>query len=149
MSYHSKVATGRPPCHPSTLLNPSSLRRWRSLLILLIAPPRLYCLSPTHLSSAYSVIHPVALSPAVEQSLMLLLPAKATAQCRAVLVMKSLFNTAKGNEGGCMGENADGTEYLCHLETNLGGGCDISFSSWGEIILFWRLHFFRDLCTGR
>jgi hypothetical protein len=35
---------------------------------------------PAPLSSAYSVICPLALSTAIEQSLMLLLPAKATVQ---------------------------------------------------------------------
>jgi hypothetical protein len=47
-------------------------------------PPHSYCILPAQLSSAYSVIHPLVLLPAVEQSSKLLLPAKATVQCQAV-----------------------------------------------------------------
>jgi hypothetical protein len=39
---------------------------------------------PAQLSFAYYIIRPLALLPAIEQSLMLLLPAKATGQCQVV-----------------------------------------------------------------
>ncbi len=72
--------------HPSSLQNPYSRGWWGSLLLLLIllAPPEPYPLSTAPLSSAYYVIFPLPLLPAIEQSLMLLLPAKATVQCQVV-----------------------------------------------------------------
>ncbi len=104
-----------PPCHPSLLLNPFSLRQWWSLLLHLLAPPQPYCLLPAPLSSTYFIICPLVLLPAVKQSSMLSLPAKAIAQCQAVqdneifhargcwethLVSAIIFNKVKGKGGG-------------------------------------------------